>query len=192
MKTVRSVLGQLPSHVRHIGIPLMLIVIPAIAFGYIAEFSVSDVTCVYNAEGQFRVLARIDSLAQLSGCDVQFATIVLPPCREAGSGNLSVFRLARPWQSQTVSWTYPWEVAGGDIRGACIASWAVHPDATLPAHFLDVTEYAKEVADGEQDFGLVLAPSDDPNSGFDAAMRPLLLQLSQLKVHVFYRCKPKP
>lgn len=185
-------LGRLLPHMRHMAIPLVFLVVPAVALGYVAEFGISDVTWIYNAEGQFRVLARIDSLAQLSGCKVQFAMIVLPLSRESASGNISVFSVARPWESEIVSWGYPWAAVGGDFRGGCVASWEVHADATLPAHFLDVTQYVQEVADGGQDFGLLLAPSDDTGSGFDVGMRPLLLQLSQSKVHVFYRCKLRP
>lgn len=192
MKRDPLALGRLLPHMRHMAIPLMFLVVPAVALGYVAEFSISDVTWIYNAEGQSRVLMRIDGLAQLSGCKVQFATIALPLCREASGGNIGVFRVARFWQSQTVGWVYPWVAVGGDIRGASIANWAVRTDATLRAHFLDVTEYVQEVAEGGQDFGLLLAPSDDTDSGFDVGMRPLLLQLSQSKVHVLYRCKSKP
>jgi len=137
--------------------------------------------------------SRIVVATPLSGlpsqCEVDFAEITIPYFLPTGfTGILQVEGkvLTRSWNRGTVTWTNPWQKAGGDYDTTKSASFALGKVGNVPVR-LDVTELVSDWVNGScPNYGILLKRPPEEGDAFKTEIADLQRNLNQVRMKVYY------
>jgi hypothetical protein len=166
----------------------VMLLFTSVGFAYVAEVDISDAVCVYNEEDEFRILLKFDDIGISDSYSIDFASIVLPKTQDSVVVAFEVSAVTKSWSAASPS-LVSWDSEDGDISDEPLSTWVIHPGVGTSGHFIDVTDYIREIVRGEDAYGLVLKPLEDDEAGFSADAASVFSGLDNLKLRILYRRK---
>jgi len=124
-------------------------------------FPIYQSATIDDGVGQARILVDFGELSVLKGKRILYAKFVFyldtDTCSPAQS-EVDIEPVTKPWSAQSVSWTSPWDSAGGDFTrtGSCVATADRGLDGTFEVL---LTPLVQSWANGRlRNDGLILVP----------------------------------
>lgn len=149
-------------------ISLALICVLALWFSSVyAEETTVTLTdyAVIEPDGQSepaRVLSKVTLPGGLSGKQIDFAQLSFTITSLPGPYlEIEVYPLTTSWESRSVSWTSPWQNAGGDFDYGDVALVAITGGESLRGH-ADITDIVRSWIEGRRtNDGIILVCSEE-------------------------------
>jgi len=135
-----------------------------------------------------RVLVHHSIPEQVQQSRIDFAFLSIPGVRlsgNAGRVTVNLLRLTTPWSADRVSWTSPWQRAGGDFDTTEATCFALASDDAYNLAF-DVTDWAKQWQAGAINCGMILTRPRDEGGGFGDEAAVLRQALAQARVKFYF------
>jgi len=135
-----------------------------------------------------RVLVPLPIPDDIAGAKIDFALVHFPafilPDTSAPL-RFQALPVTTPWDSGTVSWTYPWRNVGGDFDSTRPASYAIMAGDNHRVA-LDVTECLQGIQNGETNCGLILLRPRAEGGGFGLELSNFRNALRQARLKFYY------
>jgi len=121
--------------------------------------------------------------------EIDYAEVTIPYFLQIGfTGLLQVEarRIAHSWDKSSVTWTNPWQRAGGDFDTTTIATFALGKVGEVPVR-LDVTGFVDDWANSRSsNFGILLKRPVEEGDAFRTEISDLQRYLNQIRLKVYY------
>jgi len=155
----------------------------------VALGSVSAIAGPIGGQTRTRVLISfIPSLPEMQNAQVDFALLFFPAFQvtdTSGPVTIEAHRVTTDWDPAGVTWTQPWQQAGGDFDPGCLARGMTAAGDTHSIR-LDVTSAVQAWQSGTSNFGLILTRPSFEGDGFASEASNLTDALRSAQVKVYY------
>jgi hypothetical protein len=175
-----------------LGVASMLfgLLLPSGGRAGVIDVGIAETRVIADNAGHSRVLIRPGSLSAVRGelvtkAFLEFSLSGGAPVEEM---RVRVYPLNRDWEGNSVSWNYPWTVAGGDVDDADFRTVDLPAGRVATKLRLDVSEIVRAMADGEiGEYGFLLTVPPFQGAGFNSTHLTTLGGLTSGKLVVHYR-----
>ena len=174
---------------KQIAIPMILFMFCfSFCFSENIEIGLNDITVIQDATGLARILCRVDIADIPETSTIDFAELYIPGFLQQGLDirfTLEAKRVTTQWNTNSVSWYYPWANPGGDFdtTDCCLfTSDAIEVRET----YLDITPIIQSVVEGEDNYGIILKRSAFEGGGFTQYNSELYEKLREARLTVLY------
>jgi len=139
------------------------------------EIEIDEIVNIESSSGGYRTLITFTLPGDISSSDIEYAKLMIPYAYIEAELDLIVCTVATTWEKATVSWNYPWTYPGGDYDDYPQSRLHLYPDyPENKEYFFDISENVRNMADGTDNYGLLIKPSQEFGSSFNDDILSLL------------------
>jgi hypothetical protein len=150
----------------------------------------AEVAAISNESDESRVLVAVTLPENVDNQFVTTARLLLPGPRQQLPRELEliVSPVSRSWAPEGVTWTSPWNTAGGDISTEYSQVTRIPAGTSLSEVSLDVSQAVRAMAFGEiENHGFLVTVAHHQGEGFNAEEFALLDTWTEAQVRVHCR-----
>lgn len=151
-----------------------------------SDRSIANIAFIGSPQSGCRVLLTFGIGGDIMDSEIEYAKLVIPYSLVSEDMELELHRISIPWDSGTVSWSFPWNSAGGDYMALPQGTLRLHSEQPEGKdHFIDVTEHLREIQGGEENHGFLIMPTVEYGEGFGQGVVNLLENAGSLAVKLY-------